>query len=413
MRTSAALAAVLLFAGPGGARRAAAAMSPLAEAQLDVGVRRLYALDYEASRDAFRKIIEAEPDNPWGYLFESGAIWWQSSMEYGLFRDTPTLQGLFEQDVDAAIKKGEPWTDSKDRAERADGHFILGMALGTRGQWSLMKHDYLGAYFDGRKALKHLKKCLKLDPDYNDAYLGLGVYDYQAARMGGFLRLGGAIIGVRGDEQRGLKRIRLALDHGRYGGRQAGQFLATMYLADQDDAAAALPVVNRLLEHFPDSVYYRFLEVLVHARLHDWPASISTGRGVFESARSDPEGYKRKLLSLVCGLSADRCLSAASVRAARDWFDRALAAPESKPVDRAWVSTLHLYRGYASDMLGETDEAAQDFRRVLALPPFLDNHARARECLEESCDSVSFLRYLRALSRGEPWPIGVQTLRQN
>ncbi|MDX6770582.1 MAG: hypothetical protein SF051_13690, partial [Elusimicrobiota bacterium] len=66
-------------------------LSPAAETQLTEGIDRLYALDYDASRAAFRRLIELEPDNPWGYLFEAGGIWWQSSQEYGLFKDTPTL----------------------------------------------------------------------------------------------------------------------------------------------------------------------------------------------------------------------------------------------------------------------------------------------------------------------------------
>src|SRR5581483_5483536 len=130
-----AIAAALLLSAAAPAR---AALSPNAELALDRGLHDLYSLDYDKARADFRKLIEQEPDNPFGYLFESGAIWWQSSQEYGLFKDTPTLQGLFEQDVEAAIRKADALTDAKDKVQKADGHFVLGMALGTRGQWGLL-----------------------------------------------------------------------------------------------------------------------------------------------------------------------------------------------------------------------------------------------------------------------------------
>ncbi len=60
-----------------------------------------------------------------------------------------------------------------DPQRRLDGYFVSGMALGTLGQWRLMRRHMLDAYFIGKKAVKQLKRCLKLDPDYADAGAGL------------------------------------------------------------------------------------------------------------------------------------------------------------------------------------------------------------------------------------------------
>ena len=83
-----ALAAGLAWPGSAEAR-----LTPAAERNMDDGIRNLYSLDYQASRKAFRRIISEEPANPFGYLAEAGAIWWQAAAEYGLFKGTPTLQG--------------------------------------------------------------------------------------------------------------------------------------------------------------------------------------------------------------------------------------------------------------------------------------------------------------------------------
>lgn len=389
------LSSLLLAAGLAGA-----ALTPNAEVYLDEGLKRLYALDYQESRDAFRKLIELEPDNPFGYLFEAGGIWWQSSLEYGLFKGTPTLQGLFEQDIEAALRKAEPLTDSKDKTARADGHFVLGMALGTRGQWGLMRGHYLQAYFDGKKAIKHLRKCVKVDEEYYDAYLGLGVFDYQAARLPAVITM---LSGIRGDEQRGIERIALAVEKGRYGWRQAAQFLTSIYIFDKHDYARGLTVVRSLQQAFPDSPYFDFLALFLRYRLGDWDGSLAEARALYEKARLDPAKFGRKQLSLYCGMTGDKCFAGPDLHAALVWLDHAQEDTRGeKPTP--WHTLLRVYSGQAHDILGSRELAVRDYKKTLTLPPFGDAHARARQCLARPCDRGDAILYLRALSRGEPWP---------
>lgn len=415
------LAALACLAAPAAA---GPHLTPVAEKQLTEGIDRLYGLDYAESRAAFRKLIELEPDNPWGYLFEAGGIWWQSSQEYGLFKSTPTLQGLFEQDVEAALRKAEAYIDNKKDAQmRADGYFVSGMALGTRGQWNLMKGKWLAAYLDGKKAVKHLNKCVKLDDEYYDAYLGLGLFDYQAAHFSGVVKLGAMLSGMKGDEKRGLERINLAIDKARYANRQAAQLLANLYLIDFHDDARALPVLQRLRVMFPGSVYFVFLEAMTRQRLGDWDGSVALGRELFLAAHADPAAFRRKQLTLACGLSGDACLAKDDAERLLAWTGHALdseaklkaaaaAKPAPKPVKGAkkgkpsakapeppfatWVTLL---RGHALDLLGRRDEAAAAYRAVGYLPDFDGAHERAKACLAEPCGRESLLKQLRDRSQ--------------
>lgn len=422
MRTSwlAAAAVALTLAAP-----ARAALTPEEEGDLDRAVHELYNLDYTASRADFRKIIEVDPDNPFGYLFEAAGIWWQASQEYGLFKDTPTLQGLFEEDVDAAIRKGDAWTNSHDREQRADGHFVMGMALGTRGQWSLMKGQWLAAWSDGKKAVKHLRKCEKLDPDYHDAELGLGVFEYQAAQLSGIVKLGAMLGGMRGDAAGGIARIRDASQSGRYARRQAEEFLSSIYFDDQRDYASALPLLIHLRTEFPESVYFDFLTAVAQDRVGDLSGSIDTARAAFAKIASDPAAYDRKLLSLVCGSAGPVCLSPAMTQRLGTWLDAAIAAdeavdpPPQRPKARhsrrrkaatvapeelareQRLSLLHLYRGFAADARGLRPAAQADYRWVLAHPDFADDAARAQECLDAPCNVGVLLRRLHAMSQGD------------
>lgn len=398
------LAALILAAAP--ARAAGPQLSSVAEAQLSEGLLRLYSLDYARARAAFRRIIESEPDNPFGYLFEAGGLWWQATQEHGLFQSAPALRELFERDVEDAVRTAASYMDSKDPRQKASGYFASGMALGTRGQWNLMKGRYLDAYFDGKKAVKHLKKCLKIDDQFYEAYLGLGVFDYQAAHFSGVARLG-FLFGLKGDEKRGLERISTAMEKSRYAGAQSAQFLISIYITDMHDLSRALPVVQRLRRDFPSSPYYLFLELILRHRLGDWDGSLRLGREFYRVAEADPAALRPKWLTLICGLSGADCLNKEDMERSLEWLDHALdEAGKADP--SGFVTILRTFRGHALGTLGRRAEAEKEYRLALASPDFDDLHAQARACLETPCDRGMLLEALRLrsqeLSRGDMKP---------
>ena len=395
MRTS--FLALMLALAPASAFAGGARTSPAAGAKLDEGLTALYSLDYPKSRAAARKLVEMEPDNPFGYLFEAGAIWWQASQEFGLFKDTPTLQGLFEQDIEAGVRKSETYIDSKDKQTRADGYFVAGMTLGVRGQWNLMKGKWLDAYFDGKKSMKYLKKVVKLDENYEDAYLGLGVFDYQAAHLSGIAKLG-VLFGMRGDEKRGLERIQRAVDHASFARRQAAQMLASIYLVDLHDDARALTVIQGLRKDFPGSAYFIFLEAMLRHRLGDWDGSLTLGRELHKVIVADPAAFRPKWLTLVCGLSGADCLSKADMERTLVWLDHALDATSKEKPD-TFKTLLRLLRGQALDVLGRREEAVKDYQKVEFLPPIGETREIARACLASPCGRDAVLKRLRAMSK--------------
>lgn len=395
MRTS--FLALLLALAPAPVFAGGARTTPAAEAHLDRGLTALYSLDYEESRRAARKLIELEPDNPFGYLFEAGAIWWQSSQEYGLFKDTPTLQGLFEQDIEAGVRKAEAYIKSKDKQTRLDGYYVSGMTLGVRGQWNLMKGKWLDAYFDGKKSMKHLKKVEKLDEEYEDVYLGLGVFDYQAAHLKGIAKLG-ILFGLRGDEKRGLERIQRAADKAGFARRQAAQMLLSICLMDLHDYPRALALLQGLRADFPDSPYFLFLEANVRHRLGDRDGALALGRELVHIVAADPKAFRRKWLTLACGLSGADCLAKEDLERTLAWVDHAIAA-DSKEKPSAFRTFAHLLRGLTLDVLGRRDEAVKEFQRTEFLPPLGDSRDIARACLAEPCGRESVLARLRAMSK--------------
>lgn len=391
------LAALLAAFAPCGARATGPTLSEF-EPRLQEGLRALYNLDYSLSRARMRALIESAPQSPHGYLFEAGAIWWQSSNEYGLFKDTPALEGLFESDVARALDAATAaLREEQDPKLKAEAHFAAGMALGTRGQWNLLRGRWLRAYFDGRKAVKQLQRCLKLDPEFHDAYLGLGIYDYQADRLPGALRLP-ALFLVRGDAKRGLERMRLAAEKGRFASSQAALFLATIYRTDPKirDLDQSLEMTLRLRAAFPGSPFFLFLELTARQARGELDLSLRQARGLFGLAAADPSLLVRKQLSLLCGLPGEACLGQGDGEAAEAWLSRALEQPGARA--GPWAALLRLYRGLCRDLLGRRQQAVEDYALALTALPAPRLQEAARRCLDSPCDRKEALRRLKAWS---------------
>jgi tetratricopeptide (TPR) repeat protein len=369
---------------------------------LKAGLISLYNLDYNATHEQGRRFSATHPDNPLGQLYKAGGLWWQYATEaWGRpGPDSARLWKRFDESVDATLKSSKKLIKTKDPTLRADGYFAAGMALGLRGQMKLTRNKFFGAYRDGKKGIKYLKKTVKIDPSYYDAYLGLGIFDYQVAVLPGVLKFGAKLLfrGTGGKEH-GLKRIRQAIDHGRFASKQASSFLLTLLVVYEKDWPGALVETQRLLKDFPSSAYYRFIEVMLLHRTGDFPSSLAKGRSLFNDLAEDPKVFQRKLLGTTCGIYGKECLSEENLEEVLIWTSKALAAAKEDE-DPRWLIMLRLSRGLARDILKHQKGAQLDYGKALDLPEF--SHARrwAQRCWTTPCGRTEAIRVLAGQPSG-------------
>ena len=131
-----------------------------------------------------------------------------------------------------------------------------------------------------------------------------------------------------------------------------------------------------------------------------------------------PSSPPSSWMSLVCGLTGEKCFDHEQAADFRVWLSAAIdGTPEPKPVspgkgkkpklpetaagDFTFLSLLHLYRGFCVDALGKSEEAGADYDWVLKHADFADFHARAAACQAKPCTAKDSLLYLREASRGE------------
>ncbi|MFC1679137.1 tetratricopeptide repeat protein [Elusimicrobiota bacterium] len=379
------LMAALLPARAAGTQEDAAALKSL---------EALYALDYASSLEHIRSHIVERPDDPAGYLFEAGISWWWETAEPGTLKSRPGFTSRFKRDIKTGLELSKARFKSESAEERADAYFTAGLLLGIRAQWNLSRRRWLKAYLDGRKGKKFQKRCLEIDPEYYDAYLGIGLHNYLAGTLPGILKIGMSLL-IRGDAEKGKEQLLLATEKGRYrfAATQAASNLVSLYILYEKDHPRALEVLRGLLKEFPDSPYFRFLEILSLDGMGDWDASHERALALYGLASQDPEILRGKRFSTFCGVAASQCLKPRTLRPVVVWLNRALEKEEKGP--EGWRTILRLYRGAARDALGDREKAVADYRTVLSLPDVADSHAFAGRCMKKRCRKRALLRILR------------------
>lgn len=383
------LAAALLFAAV--PARAAVEPPDIVEA-----LGALYDLEPRRSLDLVGARIAAEPEEPFYRLFDAGVLWWWSSTEPGLFKSSAALEARFTADLAAAYALSAPRLSDPDPKRRADALFIAGLSRGIEAQAELGRGHWVKAYLSGRKGRKLMAQCLEADPGYADAEIGIGLYDYLADHVPGVLRFG-ALLLVRGDGPGGLKRLRRAAKDGRFrfAATQAASNIVTVDILLEGDYADALAVLGPLLEAYPRSPYFRFVEVVARYKAGDWPASRDRALALWKDAEADPAAFAPKRLPALCGLDGASCFLKPALTAAVDWLTRAVADPD--PVPDAWRALCRLYRGLAFDILARRPEALADYAGTVedpAAPEALK--AWAKRCLAGPCSAQDAMALLRS-----------------
>ena len=122
-------------------------------------------------------------------------------------------------------------------ADQPDALFALSTAAG-------IESDYL--FFVEKKRLASLKlhkeshgycrRLLEIDPDYPDAYLTSGFYEYLVGDLPFFLRWFIRFDGVEGDKEKGIERLRYVSKNARYSAGFAKVLLAAVYLREKRPA---------------------------------------------------------------------------------------------------------------------------------------------------------------------------------
>ncbi len=213
--------------------------------------------------------LEAErPEHPLGYLIEADVLWWNiyckwSERKYNTI-DAWSHTRPADADDNAELALADKVTHLAEAAiaksDTAEMELYAGLGYASRARLLGLRFEKMPVAHAGVEARKHLLRCLELDPNMADAYLGLGLYNYYVDTLSAMAKVLRFFMGIPGGDKRdGLRQLEIASTKGELT-RMEARFNMAKSLRNYDfDYARAAQAAAPLLEPYPRNCIFLLL----------------------------------------------------------------------------------------------------------------------------------------------------------
>jgi len=356
------------------------------EALRRAGFEAFYNLDYEQARRYFERLTADFPEHPAGYLYLATHAWidWLNRtrrLQTGIYinpafyaqtegRADEEHERRFRAYIERAIEKAE----ARLRADEADveARYFLGAAYAVlAGYEATVLRKFFSALRNGFRAVKEHREVLRRDPQFADALLTVGLYEYIVGSLPLAVKILVALGGIRGSRERGIEQLEEAARAGKYVADDARTLLIAVYYRE-GRFSDALRVLDELIARYPRN----YLFGLERANLLMRIGERAEAGGAFEALLAQP-AY-RENHDLIRYQYAEALFQSGYKQAALHHFRRLVAMEDA----HADLKTLaHLRIGQILDLRGERRAAQAQYQLVLRRENVLDAHEQARRYL--------------------------------
>ncbi len=235
------------------------------------GVQALYGRDYKRAKRVFDEFDAKYPDT--GIASVGNVLIWQSMMlENFDFKYESQYQASYRrarQQLEQAlvVPGNEAWE-----------HFLLGGLLGVDAISTMRHGDFAKALNRGYEAMKSIDRCEELAPDFVDARLGDGLYDYWRS----VVTLNSKVLPAFGDHRaRGIAQLQEVEAGGTFLGPAASLSLVFTWIEEGEyKKALSSALVN--YRAYPSNV----INGLVVGRVYYYVRDYANSERVFHEVRA-------------------------------------------------------------------------------------------------------------------------------
>lgn len=318
----------------------------------------LFERNYEEGMRVFKGLQERFPESPTG-LFGEMAIWQIRMFENYDFR--------FKEEYEDAEKRYiRLATKILRRGGISDWDlFVCAAADGLRGFFKTREGKWWGALHHGLHAHRLLKQLLWRSPNFVDAYLGLGLYDYWRSKVTKDVKF----LPIFSDRrEQGIAEIRRVMNEGRYAKDLAKGNLGMVYY-EEKRFGDAIEVLVEMAREYPRNIIIRMLlgrSYLMAKRYQDALA-------VFEEIQKIDKTVTKALYYK--GVSLWR-MKGELKKAKRSFYDYLATDPEPE-----WAASAHYYIGQILEQEKDIEGALAEYKRALEVNRKMEGAKKAVERL--------------------------------
>jgi tetratricopeptide (TPR) repeat protein len=338
---------------------------------------RFYSLDYDGALSRFEEIQRANPQNPMATNYVLMTLIFRELYHQDLLDTTYYAHDSFlfsKREVlipQATRDRIEQLTDSaialcdqqiRTNKNDANAYFARGYARGMHAAFiTLADHSWVAAARQGFASRSDSEQALRIDPDYADAKMAVGIQQFAVASLPRFIRIMIGITGVTGNKEKGLDLLREAAAHGVVNNIESRVALS-LFLRHDGRYDEALAVQRGLAQEFPHDYLFRLEEANLTKDKGDGPAAIATYDRVLEDARKPGYFVDARLQLTYFGLADTQRGQNLIAEAAQNYLNAA-----SQPKCTDWLrKRAQLNAGQMFDLLHQREKAIEQYNKASA-----------------------------------------------
>jgi hypothetical protein len=336
-----------------------------------------YNLDYDGALSRFEAIQRANPQNPMAANYVLMTLIFRELYHQDLLDTTYYAHDSFifsKRDVsvpEAIHQRIDKLTDSivamcdqqiKQNPNNPNTYFARGYAKGMHSAFlTLAFHSYYASARQGLSSRQDSEEALRLDPNYADAKMAVGIQQFAVASLPRFLRIMIGITGVTGNKEKGLDLLRQCAADGTVNRVECRTSLA-LFLRHDARYAEALNVMHGLSQDYPRDYLFRLEEANLAKDKGDGPTAIATYKRVLADATKPGYFTDPRLQMAYFGLAETQRGQNLIADAAQNYVN---AAAQPKCSD--WVRRrAELAAGQMFDLLHQREKAVEQYQRAAA-----------------------------------------------
>jgi tetratricopeptide (TPR) repeat protein len=243
--------------------------------EVQQGYQHFYNLDYDGALKIFDHVAQEHPQDPmaWDYVLTVTIfreLYHQDLLDTTYYAHNNFLTTKREVDVAPATRSeiegltnkvivlcnAEINADSNNK----NAYFARGYARGMHAVFvTLADHSFAAAARQGYQSRNDSEQVLRIDPQYADADMAIGIQLFAVASLPRWVRLVVGFMGVGGNKQKGLAMLRESAAHGTATNVESRTVLS-LFLRHDGRYPEALQVERGLAEEFPHNFVFQ-LEV--------------------------------------------------------------------------------------------------------------------------------------------------------
>jgi tetratricopeptide (TPR) repeat protein len=357
----------------------------------------MYNIDYTTARAKYEEIRKRLPYHPAGYLYLATVTWLEQlyksrRLQTSLYRDRSSFYAgadkakeetegdAVDPEIDRTFRDLMAQAKTKALAlvarnkDDVDALYFLGAVYGVMaGYEASTARKFFTALRNGSRSVDAHQKVLKLNPDYYDAYLSVGMYDYVVGNLPFAYKAIAAIAGHRGNPERGINRLQTVVEKDAATADGARVLLLAVY-QNEKRYHDALEILDYLSAKYPRNYLVKLEKAYALVSLKYTQDAYETFEELLKELAA------RQAADLIHYQFAEALVLNQDYKRAVEHF---LAVPKCDGADANLATLAMLRSAQVYDLAGLRNEAMVQYKVVLTRPNVYDTREQARRGLKE------------------------------